>query len=145
MNRIWLIYFLLYMVYGFNPSCNSCKYYMENMFNSKVDLGLCKKFSDEIYGKKINNLAIYCRNNEDLCGKSGSFYELNESIKRKIEEYKEIENWCSGELTSNEDLKELDKLEKDMNDIFTKIRKNNTIKVYKKEYETKYLYKLFKK
>lgn len=143
MTSIWFIFLLINLVYGFNPSCMNCKYYVKNTLKSKSELGICNKFSDEINGKKVYNLAIYCRNNEDLCGKSGSNYELKIDDDKKIEEYKEQENVYGSESSVKEDLKkELEEIEKDMLDIFQRMRKHNTKRIYK---TAKDLYKLFKK
>jgi hypothetical protein len=49
---------------------------------------------------------------------------------------------CSVEFTNEDDLKELEKIEKDVLDIFQRMRKHNTKRIYK---TTKDLYKLFKK
>jgi hypothetical protein len=80
------------------------------------ELGLCNMFPDAIYnnGKRvlIKNLAIHCRNDENLCGKKGY---LHESINK-----------------NNDNIsKELNYLEKEFSDIFQQMKKHNTKRVYK--------------
>ena len=66
-------------------NCNSCKWFLEG---KNVDLGLCKMFPEKINGKTINNFAAHCRNNEDMCGPSGIFYEDNYVKSFSKDEYK---------------------------------------------------------
>lgn len=140
MTGIWFIFLLANLVYGLNPSCINCKYFIKNTLKS--ELGLCKRFSSNINNRKVYNLAIFCRSDEKMCGKSGSEYESNENIEKKLCEYKDLECMCSVEFTNEDDLKELEKIEKDVLDIFQRMRKHNTKRIYK---TTKDLYKLFKK
>ena len=70
------------LVYSYElniPNCQNCKWFMEG---KNKDLGLCMMFKDKIIRnnkeKTVYNFAIHCRNNEDMCGKSGIFYENNE-------------------------------------------------------------------
>jgi len=57
------------------PRCKSCNWFLEG---KNIDLGLCKMFPEKINEKTIYNYAAHCRNNENLCGKNGIFYEYNE-------------------------------------------------------------------
>jgi len=101
-------------------------------------------FTDRVYNGKdylMNNMASHCRSNENLCGKSGFLYEPmdSDSINEKI---KNIENCCSSEFNEDKDIEELEKLERELFDVFQKIKKHNTKNVYK---TTREFYKLFKK
>lgn len=130
-------------IYAFEPCCSSCKFFIPH--NSNIEFGLCKMFSDKVYkGKEeriIYNMAAHCRSNENLCGNPGFLYESNDSDKI-TEKIQIIENFCSGEINEEKDIEELEKLEKELIDVFQKIRKHNTKRVYK---TTKELYKLFKR
>lgn len=94
---------------------------------------------------------INCKQNDELY-KSDLYYDTKMDIKKKdikkkvdienkIKEYKEVENGCVFDFTSKEDLKELEEIEKDMLDIFQRMREHNTKRIYK---TTKELLKLFK-
>jgi hypothetical protein len=89
-------------------------------------------FEDKIYDKTkehtIKNFAVYCRNNENLCGKSGILYT---AINQKFEKYEYIKSLCNGEYSDVKDLEELEKLEKELVDTFQKMRKHNTNTLYK--------------
>ena len=68
----------------FNPSCTTCKFFIPKNINKDLNdntLGLCEIFEENINNKLIKNLAIHCRNDESLCGKSGKFYEPKTSDK----------------------------------------------------------------
>jgi hypothetical protein len=114
-------------IYALQPSCSTCKHFISNKMNN--ELGLCNMFPDTVYngGKRtlIKNLAIHCRNDENLCGKKGYLYEPK---------FKNNEN--------NDLSKELKYLEKEFSDIFEQMKKHNTIKIYK---TPRQMYKFFKK
>ena len=152
---LYLFVTLIQLIIAFEPSCTTCKFFIPHETNNSPDLGLCTFFKDKVYydnGNEvlIGNLAIHCRKNENLCGKSGFLYEPINDINNKndkndneiFEKYENVKNLCCGEFTDKKDLDELEKLEKDMLEIFQKMRKHNTMRVYK---NSKDLYKLFKK
>jgi hypothetical protein len=89
----------------------------------------------------IANFAVHCRNDENLCGKTGIFYEPDYEIINKnfYNDYEELNNRCCGEVNEKY---ELDELEKEFFELFQKIKKHNTKRIYK---TGKDLYKLFKK
>jgi len=154
-----LIFFIFISskINAFEPSCSTCNHYIENKI--RPELGCCKMFKNFIYndkGKEKKNLyeySMHCRNNENLCGKSGFLYEEKINIENLIKnsdyiDYNEIEitdsfnelnNRCCGEV--NEDY-EIEQLERDFFDLFQKIKRFNTKKIYK---TTKDLYNLFKR
>jgi hypothetical protein len=71
--------------------------------------------------KQINYLAIYCRSNENFCGKLGLLYQpYNKNNKEK---------------------NQLNKLENDFVEIFEQMKKHNTKTTYKNSRE---IYKLLK-
>ena len=71
---------------------------------------------------------IYCSTNQNL---------------DKINEIKDrLENMCCGEINEKYEIEEYEKLEKEMLEVFQKMRKHNLKKVYTKTNE---LYKLLKK
>lgn len=134
-----LSYFCL--VLTFEPSCYSCKFYIPH--KSNPDLGLCKIFRDYVNLNKkdilVNNLAVHCRNNENLCGKSGFLYEDNNSIDKEIpDQYEELKNRCCGEVNETDEIEEL---EREFFEVFQKIKKHNKKRLYN---TSKDLYKLFK-
>jgi hypothetical protein len=121
-------------VVAFEPSCLNCKYYIQ--YNSNPDLGLCKRFKDLSYDDKqymfTNKLAITCRNNEELCGLYGNYFQddlLNTQI-------------VNNKKSNFEDKDEVEQLERDFFEIFQKIKKHNKRLIYKK---TNDLYKLFRR
>jgi len=141
----YILFFSFFsFLYAFEPSCSYCKFYIPH--NTNLDLGSCRLFSEKVYDKNfneiksINNMVSHCRNNENLCGKSGFLYEPNIDLINK-EKLEELENLCSAEFYE-EDLKELEKIEKEFFDIFQKMRKHNTKTIIK---TTNQIYKLFKK
>jgi hypothetical protein len=124
------------MVFSFEPLCSTCVHFIQNK-NGVNDLGLCKMFLDDfsLPNKKfMYNFAAHCRNNEHLCGKSGFLYEPNtELVSMKLDtnivyDYDEISNRCCGEVNEKD---ELEQLEKDFFEIFQKIKKYNTARIYK--------------
>jgi hypothetical protein len=71
------IYTSISFIHSFHlPSCKNCIYYKPSFFDS-YNFGECKKFS-----KKDNktDILIYeythrCRDNEDECGKNGTYFQ----------------------------------------------------------------------
>jgi hypothetical protein len=145
---LYLLYLLINLTYAFEPSCTSCKFFIPHETNPRPDLGLCTMFQDNNNGVLIKKLAINCRNNEILCGKSGLLYEKsdNQSDTNKqndiFERYEHSENMCYGEFTDKKDLEELEEIEKEILEMFQKMRRYNTKTVYR---TSKDIYKLFKK
>ena len=141
---------LLKCMLAFEPQCSSCKYFIPNV---KIfdDLGLCRMFKDTNTSKgkqyTLYNYAVHCRENENLCGKSGFLYE---SIYKKENTNTNTKANDSNKLFKelNEDAKflkkidETEQLEKEFFDIMQKIKKHNKKQVYN---TTKDLYKLFKR
>ena len=153
---------LQYNINAFEPSCNSCKHFIESKI--KPELACCKMFNNLIYNvngkeKNIYDYAVYCRNNENMCGKSGFLYEKininddenlikntnnsemsNDSLHEKqlSDMYEELNNRCCGEV--NEQY-EIEQLEREFFDLFQKIKRYNTKRIYK---TTREIYKLFK-
>jgi hypothetical protein len=142
---------------AFDPPCSSCKFYIPNK-KEHFELGLCKMFTTNVSPKSdriqpLPNFAIHCRNNENLCGKSGFLYEKAESDidnskignedavvdPQLINEIEDLKNRCCGEVNESD---ELDQLEREFFEIFQKIKKHNKKRIYKTSQE---LYKLFKK
>jgi hypothetical protein len=132
---------LISFIYAFEPSCSTCKFFIPNL---KPELGLCSMFQDKIYvndeERLVKNLALHCRSNDKLCGKSGFLYE-SININEKFENYEYFNNLSSGEFIDKNDLQELEEIERDLVDVFQKMRKHNTKRIYK---TTRELYKLFK-
>jgi hypothetical protein len=143
---------------AFDPPCSSCKFYIPNK-KEQLELGLCKMFTTNVSPKSdriepLPNFAIHCRNNENLCGKSGFLYEKAESDNKNskieldpesgfdreiINEYEDLKNRCCGEVNEED---ELEQLERDFFEVFQKIKKHNRKRLYKTSQD---LYKLFKK
>jgi hypothetical protein len=140
-NCILFISFIGFL-HALEKPCSTCKFFIPQ--SNKIEIGLCSKFQDKIIMNNkehfVKNLAVYCRNNENKCGKSGFLYESN-NINDKIANYEDIESLCCGEFIEKSDLRELEEIEKDLVDIFQKMRRHNTKRIYK---TTKDLYKLFK-
>ena len=100
---------------------------------------------------RLNNFASHCRNNENLCGKSGFLYE-SKNTQKDISDTSDtsdisdiidqLDNMCCGEVNEKVEIEEYEKIEKELSNIFQQIKKHNTKKNYK---TTKDLYKLFKK
>jgi hypothetical protein len=136
-----LILSFIGIIYSFEPSCTTCKFFIPHQSNP--DLGLCNVFKEKSIDdiNLIKNFATHCRKDENLCGKSGFLYEKKDEV--LLDEKKEmIENLCCGEVNEKYDIDELEKLEKDIVEIYQRIRLHNTKKIYK---TTRDLYKLFKK
>lgn len=138
-----LLFSCMALVFSYEPSCSSCKYFIPH-FKNNNDLGLCKMFKTTPYPDTnilISNFAVHCRNDENLCGKTGNFYEPDSEIIQKnfFNDYEELNNRCCGEVNEKDELEEL---EKEFFELFQKIKKHNTKRIYK---TSKDLYKLFKK
>ena len=76
--NILLCFFILNYAYAFNPSCNSCKWFIPDKKNNN-DYGLCR-FYKKIYPLLDTNIIIYefashCRNNKFMCSEKGYMYE----------------------------------------------------------------------
>jgi len=151
MFRYYLFLSLICFVYAYQPSCINCKYFVPNKINP--DLGLCNMFQDTIYHndqkKLVKNLAIHCRGNENLCGKSGFLYEPIDTgknnkndIPNRFENYEYIKSVCSNEFVEAADLKELESIEKDLVEVFQRMRRHNKKMIYKTPDQ---IYKLFNK
>lgn len=134
-------------IYAFKPLCSSCKFYTPHKLNKQ--LGLCELFKENgLNNIRLNNFASHCRNNENLCGKSGFLYE-SKNTQKDISDTSDIsdiidqlDNMCCGEVNEKVEIEEYEKIEKELSNIFQQIKKHNTKKNYK---TTKDLYKLFKK
>lgn len=100
-------------------------------------------FQDRIFinnqGILVKNLAIHCRSNENLCGKSGFLYESNNT--KQIENYEYMKKIYGDEFMESTGLQELENIEKELINVFQKMRRHNTKRIYK---TTNDLYKLFK-
>ena len=133
-------------LYAFEPACTTCKFFIPH--KSSPELGLCNVFKEKIVNNvfMLKNFADHCRNNEDLCGKSGFLYESKDILSNDtnlLSEKKEIiSNLCCGELNERKDIEELERLEMEFVDIYQKMRSHNTKRIFK---TTKDLYKLLKK
>jgi len=132
MFNYFLFVSLICSLYAYEPSCTTCKIFLPNL--KKPELGLCKMFQDKVYvnneERLVKNLALHCHSNQTLCGSSGFLYE-SINIDNKLEQYEYLQSLCCGELIEENDLNELEEIERDLVDIFQKMRKNNTKRVYK--------------
>ena len=67
-------------VTSYEPLCSSCKWFLPNK-NGNVDYGFCKMNKNSIPNRNSNivmyDYAKHCRNNDNLCGKSGYLFEEN--------------------------------------------------------------------
>jgi len=146
MIAIYILLSLFGLIYSFNPECSTCKHFIPDK-KSPV-FGLCNMFQDTVYQNNektlIKNLAIHCRNNEQLCGASGFLYEpiQSDNVKQSFEHYEYMKTICSQEYVDENDLDELENLEKEMIDVFQKMRRHNKKIIHKK---MGYLYSLLKK
>ena len=131
---VFLMLAALNYVYSFNPSCRTCKFYVSNDKNE--ELGLCNMFQDTVYHNNEKslqrNLAVHCRNNENLCGKSGFVYEpiKNDEFEKRIEHYESIKKIYGEDFIKEKNLEELEKIEKDLIDVFQKMRRHNLRTIY---------------
>jgi hypothetical protein len=146
-----LLLSLINLIVAFEPSCVSCKQFIP-IHNNKGnnDLGLCKMFKNTCYNSKgkeviIHNFAAHCRNDENLCGKSGFLYEAKNEDSEDVSETEtendlnELNNRCCGEVNEKD---EIEQLERDFFEIFQRIKKFNKKRIYS---TSKDLYKLFKR
>lgn len=141
-----LLFTIFNIINSYEPSCSSCKFFISNPNNN--DLGLCSMFNDKLYLNNgvflMKNLASHCRNNENLCGKSGFLYEPV-SENKETENYEYIKKLYCEEIINDKTLDELEDIEKEMVEVFHKMRRHNTRRIYKSSQELyKRLYKLFK-
>jgi hypothetical protein len=142
---IFVIFYLSYS-YAFNPSCKSCKFYFPHKLNE--DLGLCELFKHKLNnGELVKNFASHCRNDENLCGKSGFLYESkiptsNNDIKYVDEFNEQLNNMCCGEVNEKVEIQEYENMERELFEILQKMKKHNTKRIYKTSTD---LYKLFKR
>jgi hypothetical protein len=61
------------------PNCKYCKYYIKN--ESSEQLSKCKKFGQISKNNAFDyDFVEFCREQIDLCGPSGIYFELRESI-----------------------------------------------------------------
>jgi hypothetical protein len=110
---------LFNIIYGFEKPCIKCKFYIPTIGNN--DLGLCKIFKEVSYVDKnivIHNFAIHCRNNENLCGKDGIFYEPNL-------------NYIDTISIHNDDNNEVTQIKRDFDEVLQKMKKHNTKRIYR--------------
>lgn len=130
---------LLCFVYAFEPQCSTCKFFIPNI--KKNDLGLCSYFQDYVYinNKRslVKNLAIHCRANESLCGKSGVLYEPSETelhtqpLITEPNVTNESNERITKKFSGEEKLAQLEQFEKDFVDVLQQIRRHNTMRIYK--------------
>ena len=136
---IFLLFTAINYVYSFTPSCQSCKFFISNDKNEH--LGQCSMFQDAVYHNNVKtlqkNLAIHCRSDENLCGKSGFVYEpvnadkeVNADTEKKFEHYEYIKKLCADDFIEETNLEELEKIEKDLIDVFQKMRRHNLRTIY---------------
>lgn len=143
---IFISFLILSYSYAFEPLCQSCKFFVPHKLNQ--DLGLCELFKNKLNnGELVKNFASHCRNDENLCGKSGFLYESKIPISNKeniyIEEINDqLNNMCCGEVNEKVEIQEYENMEKELFDILQKIKRHNTKRIYKTSRD---LYKLFKK
>jgi len=146
MLKYILFLFFLTRANAFELQCNSCKYFIPHL-SKNPELGLCQFFKNKPYENKnviVYEFATHCRNNDNQCGPNGLFYEtiLDHDKQDFVDKYENLANSCCGEVNEKSDIEELEQLEKDFFEIYQKIRRHNTKKVYK---TAKDIYKLFKK
>ena len=133
MINYFIFLYLINFAYCFEPPCTTCKFFIPNTLNT--NFGLCRLFQENIYDNNkeyiVNNVALQCRNNDNLCGKKGSLYQ---PINTEFKNYEYIRKICNNgyEEEHENDLKKLEKMEKELVDIFQKMRKHNTKIMYKK-------------
>lgn len=140
MISYFFILFYLQLIYAFEPSCSSCKFYVPH--KSNPELGLCDLFKNKgLNGVYLKNFASHCRNDENLCGKSGFLYESNNQDKQVTDITEKLDNMCCGEVNEKYEIEEFENMEKELFDVLQKIKKHNTRRIYKTSRE---LYKLFK-
>jgi hypothetical protein len=132
---IYLLFLSIVLVKSFTPSCKTCKFFIPNVINDS--LGQCTIFQDKVYDNKNQvtlqkNLAVHCRNDENLCGKSGYLYEPIEKDEytKTYKNYEYIKSLCSDEIVEETNLEELEKIEKELVVVFQKMRRHNLKVIY---------------
>jgi hypothetical protein len=137
MIRFFLIISYLYCIYALEPSCSSCKFYIQHKTNPQ--LGLCELFKEKgLNGVLIKNFATYCRSDENLCGKSGFLYEpkvehyessnINEYInedKNVIDITDQLNNMCCGEVNEKSEIEDYENIERELFEVLQKIKRHN--------------------
>jgi hypothetical protein len=109
------------MLFALEKSCSNCKFYIPTVRNN--DLGLCKVFKETPYVDKnvaIHNFAIHCRNNENLCGKDGIFFEPAINY---INEFR-VDNDIDDDF-------EIEDIKKEFYEVLRKMKKHNKKRIYK--------------
>ena len=96
------IYLLIYLVNcernirNINiPACRNCIHYKPNMYNKFTsDKSTCGNFGykDIITGEIKYDLAHFCRNTQDKCGKEGNYFIQERNLTIKILKHKIIKN-----------------------------------------------------
>jgi hypothetical protein len=106
-------------------------------------------FQDSVYDNKQQvrlqkNLAVHCRNDENLCGKSGYVYEpiTDREVDDQFENYEYIKTLCEDDFIEETNLEKLEKIERDLVDVFQKMRRHNLKVIYN---TPKTISRLFKK
>jgi NifU-like protein involved in Fe-S cluster formation len=141
-------------VYAYEKTCSSCKYFIPHL-GKKPELGVCRFFKNKPYensNRIVYDYAVHCRNDAKLCGSEANFYVKIDDVKIDdvnnddsttfVEAYENLNNSCCGEVNEKNEIDELEKLEKEFFEVYQKIKKHNTQRIYN---TAKDLYKLFKK
>ena len=135
MLSVYLLFLSIVLVKSLKPSCQTCKFFIPNKIND--NLGQCTMFQDTVYDDKQQvtlqkNLAIHCRNDENLCGKSGYLYEPieNHEYAKKFKNYQYIKKLCGDDFVNETNLDELERIERDLIDVFQKMRRHNLRAIY---------------
>jgi len=154
MLSVYLLFLSIVLVKSLKPSCQTCKFFIPNKI--KDNLGQCARFQDTVYDDKQQvrlqkNLAIFCRNEEKLCGKSGYLYEPIEKHEyaknfknyqyKKFKNYQYIKKLCGDDFVEETNLEELERIERDLIEVFKKMRRHNLKVIYN---TPKTISKLFK-
>ena len=141
---VFIIFSLVKDILSFDKPCYKCNHFIPNLKNP--ELSLCGMFKESFYFDKnkdtmIENFAIHCRRDENLCGKSGYLFDpINTNTNSEANEpICDDEN--KGIEYIEENLAQLENYEKEFVEIFQKMRRHNTKMVYRTPRE---LYKLFK-
>jgi len=143
----YVLFLSIGLVKSLIPSCQTCKFFIPNQFNE--NLGHCTMFQDSVYDNKQQvrlqkNLAVHCRNDENLCGKSGYVYEpiTDREVDDQFENYEYIKTLCEDDFIEETNLEKLEKIERDLVDVFQKMRRHNLKVIYN---TPKTISRLFKK
>lgn len=133
-----LLFVVFKFVYSFENTCSTCKFFIPR---SNLDLGLCGMFQDKVYNNNrcslVNNFAVHCRNNENLCGEHGFLYEPT-IINKK---YKYINDLYCEELITNKRSNELVEIDNDLKKVFKNMKMHNTKHLYKTRRQFNKLFK----